>query len=239
MRKLLLTLCCVLSVTAMYAQTWTALTNLAPDYNGGVMLLLTDGTVICKTFSGAGGSGTYGTAWDKLTPDSHGSYLNGTWSTIANMHDDRLYFSTQILKDGRVYVAGGEYGSGGPKGEVYDPILNSWTMTPSVTAVDTFYDANSEILPNGKVLQAVVIGDPLRNYIYNPVANTYAISGSSALGIHDESAWVKLPDESILVVDLYSYHTGHYFMSSERYIPSTDTWVADAEVPDSLYDPYG
>ena len=239
MRKLLLTLCCVLSATAMYAQTWTALTNLAPDYNGGVMLLLTDGTVICKTFSGTGGSGTYGTTWDKLTPDSHGSYLNGTWSTIANMHDDRLYFSTQILKDGRVYVAGGEYGSGGPKGEVYDPILNSWTMTPSVTAVDTFYDANSEILPNGKVLQAVVIGDPLRNYIYNPVANTYAISGSSSLGIHDESPWVKLPDESILVVDLYSYHTGHYFMSSERYIPSTDTWVADAEVPDSLYDPYG
>ena len=33
--------------------TWVPLTNTAPDYNEGVMLLLTDGTVLCKTSSGA------------------------------------------------------------------------------------------------------------------------------------------------------------------------------------------
>src|SRR5215831_9546211 len=115
--------------TQTYAQ-WTALKNLAPDYNGGVMILLSDGTVMAKTFTG--GLDGYGTVWDRLTPDSHGSYANGTWSkTIAPMHNDRLYFSSQVLKDGRVYVAGGEYGTGGYSAEVYNPLTNAWTNAPN------------------------------------------------------------------------------------------------------------
>ncbi len=55
--------------------TWSTLNNLSIDFNAGVMLLLTDGTVITHTYTG----GTYGTYWNKLTPDSSGSYKNGTW----------------------------------------------------------------------------------------------------------------------------------------------------------------
>ncbi len=94
--------------------TWTALANQAPDYNKGVMLLLTDGTVICANSSGAG----YGTGWDKLTPDIHGSYANGTWTRIASMNYDRTAFASQVLPSGKVWVAGGEYGAGGNEGEV-------------------------------------------------------------------------------------------------------------------------
>ncbi len=109
--------------------TWTPLSNIPPDNNTGVMLLLSDGTVIAKTNSG--GFDGSGNVWDKLTPDSLGSYVNGTWSTIAPMHNTRLYFSSQILKDGRVYVAGGEYGTGGSDAEVYNPLTDVWTMAPS------------------------------------------------------------------------------------------------------------
>ena len=36
-----------------YAQgTWTSLKTLAPHTNGGAMIILSDGTVMCKTFSG-------------------------------------------------------------------------------------------------------------------------------------------------------------------------------------------
>jgi len=50
----------------IYAQgTWTPLTNLAPDDNGGVMILLSDGTVMAKTFSG--GTDGIGNVWNKLT----------------------------------------------------------------------------------------------------------------------------------------------------------------------------
>src|SRR6478672_6029824 len=58
------------------AAGFTPLTRLAPDANGGVMLLLSDGTVMAKTSSG-GGDGI-GNVWDRLTPDINGSYANGT-----------------------------------------------------------------------------------------------------------------------------------------------------------------
>jgi len=221
---LLLMLC---SLKNQAQGTWTALTNKAPDINGGEMLLLSDGTVLAKTFSG--GSDGYGNLYDKLTPDIHGSYINGTWTKIANMKSTRLYYSSQVLKDGRVYVAGGEYGSGNSKGETYDPLSNVWTAAPNPGK--TISDANSEILEDGRVLQALVTGSLKGTDYYDPVANTYS-TGPTALGVHNESVWVKLPDNSILFVDANT-------TNSERYIPSTGTWLADATLPVSLYDPYG
>src|ERR1039458_3045806 len=103
------------------AGTWTALAHAAPA-TVQLMLLLSDGTVMC---SDGGGS-----TWHRLTPDIHGSYINGTWSTLASMHDTRLYFSSDVVPDGRVVVAGGEYGTGGSTAEVYDPLSNTWTRTP-------------------------------------------------------------------------------------------------------------
>ncbi len=207
--------------------TWSNVTNLAPDFNGGVMLLLSDGTVITKTYYGGFGS-TPGTTWDKLTPDASGSYINGTWSRIATMANDRLYFSTWVLNDGRVYVGGGEYGSG-TLAEIYNPLTNSWS---SLTAPGVnFSDGNSENLPNGKLLLGVNSGTTLTNYLYDPVANTYTVA-PSCTGSHDEAAWLKLPDSSILQVDLGSHN-------AERYIPSTNTWIADSACPVMLYDSYG
>ncbi len=207
--------------------TWTKITNNAPDANGGGMLLLSDGSVLVKTFSG-GGDGI-GNIYDKLTPNKKGSYIHGTWTTIAAMHSTRLYYSSQVLKDGRVYVAGGEYGSGYSLGETYDPLTDAWTDAPAPgTGIS---DANSEILPDGRVLQALVSGDVRGTDIFDPVANTYT-TGATALGVHNESAWVKLPDNSILFVDIGS-------TSSERYIPSLNQWISDATVPVALYDPYG
>ncbi|MBL0012211.1 MAG: hypothetical protein IPP30_00135 [Flavobacterium sp.] len=138
-----------------------------------------------------------------------------------------LFFSG--FKDGRVYVAGGEYGTGLQKAEVYDPVANTWTAAPSPGV--NISDANSAILEDGRVLQALVAGTLKGNQIYNPTTNTFG-AGPSCLGIHNESSWVKLQDNSILFVDRQS-------TSSERYIPATNTWVADATVPVSLYDAFG
>jgi Secretion system C-terminal sorting domain/Kelch motif len=214
-----------------FAQTgiWTSLTNHAPDFNLGGMILLSDGTVLCKTSSG--GTDGYGNIYDKLTPDINGSYANGTWSRIAPMLNTRLYYSSQVLKDGRVYVCGGEYGTGGSSGETYDPLTNKWTAAPAPGGYVS--DANSEILDDGRLIQAIVQGSPFlkQTKYYDPSTNTYS-AAPSTLGYHNESAWVKLPDGSILFVDRGS-------TSSERYIPATGTWIADATVPVSLYDPWG
>jgi hypothetical protein len=208
---------------------WTQVTNLPPDTSGGGILLLSDGTIMAKTETGGTGMGSIGTVWNKLTPDNQGSYINGTWSVLPPMANSRLYFSTQVLKDGRVYVAGGEYGTGKSLAEMYDPLSNSWTNLPTPGGVIS--DANSEILPDGRVLQAMVNGSLKTTKIYNPATNTYT-AGPTCIGIHNESVWVKLQDNSILFVDRLS-------TASERYIPSSNSWVADATVPVNLYDPFG
>ena len=194
--------------------TWTALTNSAPS-GVNVMLLLSDGTVMAQ---GGGGS-----SWYRLTPDGHGSYLNGTWTTLASMHDTRQYYSLQVLRDGRVFVAGGEYGTGAGTSEVYDPVTNTWTLTPS--SGQTFDDSISEILSDGRVMVAPVYG-PASTVIYDPVANTWT-TGPTTVNGQDEVPWVKLPDGSILCVDGNS--------QSERYIPSLNQWTADANTPVVLY----
>jgi hypothetical protein len=212
-----------ISLKSFSQGTWTPVTTPAPDYNGGVMLLLSNGTVICKTYTG--GTDSMGIVWDRLTPDTSGSYANGTWDTIAAMHDSRLYFSSQVLKDGRVYVAGGEYGTGGSRAEIYNPVTNKWTFAPNNSL--NFSDANSEVLPDGKILQAVV-GSGTQTIIYNPVTNTWGAS-HFCLGGHDESSWVKLADGSVLFIDIGT-------RNSERYIPATNTWVVDANLPVDIYD---
>ena len=88
----------------------------------------------------------YQQCW-KLTPDIHGSYVNGTWTSLAPMHYPRQYFASDVLVDGRVFVAGGEYGQGGIAAEVYDPINNTWTVVQ--TKVYAFQDAESKLVAGG------------------------------------------------------------------------------------------
>jgi len=198
------------------AGTWTQLTN-APPSGLVVMLLLTDGTVMAQ------GDDTL--SWYQLKPDIHGSYVNGTWSTLPDMHDTRLYNSLQVLRDGRVFVAGAEYGTGGSTAEVFDPVTNTWTLTPS--SGQNFIDSVSELLGDGRVLVAPVSPSVTRGtVIYDPAANTWS-AGPTTLRSQNEVPWLKLPDGSILSVDGTS--------QAERFIPALNQWVADASTPDVMY----
>jgi hypothetical protein len=210
-----------------WSGTWTALNQTAPE-SIDTMLLLSDGTVMAAGADSANG-------WYRLTPDSSGSYINGTWSTLATMHDTRLYYGSDVLTDGRVFVAGSEYDSGTNSAEVYNPVNNTWTMCPPPPAgQNLFYDCISKILPSGNVLIAPVnpatYGGTL---IYVAASNTWSNGATLYRGYYqDEASWVKLPDDSILTIDPFG-------TNSERYIPSLNQWVNDANVPVSLYDPYG
>ena len=105
------------------AASWTKLTNLAPDA-AGTMLLLTDGTVMVQGCCP-------GNNWMRLTPDSTGSYINGTWSALASMSIPRLYYASHVLPSGKVWLLGGEYSGFGLSanwtntGELYDPVSNT------------------------------------------------------------------------------------------------------------------
>ena len=210
------------------AGTWTLLTNPAP-VGIGTMMLLSDGTVMAQE------GGTQN--WEKLSPNAQGSYVNGAWSALAPMSTQRLYYGSNILPDGRVFLVGGEY-SGATlaqnfinTSEIYDPLANTWTAIAKFPQ-SQFGDDPTEVLPNGTVLAGYLSGP--QTYIYDPATNTWTATGTKLRNDQsDEEAWVKLPDNSILSYDIFGSGAtvpGH----AQRYIPSTATWVDAGSVPVSL-----
>ena len=213
-----------------YAQTgtWTAVKDTSPNYNEGVCLLMTDGSVICHSANNIGYRG-----WDRLTPDIHGSYANGTWDTIPSNTYDRLFFSSQVLPNGNVYVAGGEYGAGDTAGEVYNPNTNKWTRCGGIPTGWNIYDGNSELLYNGTVLEGPQIGAfySYNNLFWDPATNQYTMA-PTAFYDHDEASWVKLRDSSVMFVNIGGKQTNRYYLKYNK-------WVDDDTTPGNLYDPYG
>jgi hypothetical protein len=205
--------------------TWTALSHAAPaiiDY----AFLLSDGRVMAQINQDS-------TSWAILTPSSSGSYINGTWSTVASSNDTRLYHSTTVLPSGKVFVAGGEYGAGGATAEIYDPVANTWTKTAAIPSGDKILDAESMLLPNGNVLVGAVASSG--SIEYNPTTNTWTSQSIVSGRDLDEKTWVKLPDGSIITPD--GYQSGDE--TSERFIPSENKWITDANMPVNLIDGEG
>ena len=146
-----------LACPARATGSWTPLSAQAPDAIG-TTLLLTDGSVMAQGTSGAPSDGGSGSSahWYKLTPDAHGSYANGTWTKLADMHHERLYYASAVLRDGRVFVAGGEYTEAGyvdtNTAEIYDPVKNAWTEIAGPAGWDRIGDAPTKTLADGTVL---------------------------------------------------------------------------------------
>ncbi|HEY6968709.1 MAG TPA: kelch repeat-containing protein [Candidatus Angelobacter sp.] len=217
------------------AGKWTTLSPLS--FNSGTMLLLTDGTVMCEEVDVQG----FGTRnWHKLTPDALGSYVNGTWSALSPLPDNPvipaavggptnapLYFASALLRDGRVFMAGGEYNLHHANADIlasqiYDPLTNSWSIIPPPPTWAKIGDAPSCVLPDGKVLLGFI--DDTKTAIYDPVTNTWtAIAGKQNQS--SEETWTLLPDASVLTANCF----GH--PKSEKFVLTAGAWVSAAQTP--------
>lgn len=134
------------------------------------------------------------------------------------MNDSRLFFSSDVLTNGNVFVAGGEYGDANhDEAELYDSLANTWTIVPGSEAPNFNYsDSPSELLPNGNVLES----DSQSTYNFYNVVSNQMVSGG-ACGDMNEVCWVKLANGAIFGVD-------NYGDSAEHYVSSANEWVADA-----------
>jgi uncharacterized repeat protein (TIGR01451 family) len=212
------------------AGTWTALAHFAPANVGITMDLLTDGTVMAQLALSSGGSSN---VWNKLTPDATGSYVNGTWSPLANMSLGRSAFPSNILPDGRVFVLGGEYSGANHTrdntntGEIYNPVTNSWTSIANFPETN-FGDGPTMLLEGGRVLAGGKYGAD--TYIYDPASNTWSGPAPKLFGdINDEEGWTKLPDGSVLSYDIWSNA-----QEAQRFDPTTMSWIDSGAVPVAL-----
>lgn len=200
---------------AMAFGIWTPLTSTPPTGVNHAMVL-SDGTIL--TDNGNGNC-------CRLTPDIHGSYINGTWTQVAAMNNSRLFFASAVLTNGNVFVAGGEYGAGRRHAELYDSLNNVWVKIPDPIPGPAFSDAIGKILPNGNVLVSPVsqFGG---NLIYNVISNTWQTAASAAN--QNETCWTKLANDNIITIDTGSLNTEHY-------VPSLNSWVTDGSLPVPLY----
>ena len=207
--------------------TWTSVLHNMPDNKDvGLMILLTDGTIMAKENNTT-------KAWYKLSPDSNGNYANGTWTTLAPMNQTRLYFSSNVLPDGRVLVIGGEFSDAGKDtstGEIYNPLTNTWTVIANGPTL--LGDVESTLLPDGNVL----VSDRLSpaTFIYNVSANTWS---AGALRLHNdigaEESWVKLSDGSILIYAIGGERpqSGQRLVLDPNNNHANDKWYDAGSVP--------
>jgi hypothetical protein len=164
----------------------------------------------------------------RLRPNIAGSYVNGTWSTdIAPMNLPRLYYASNTLPDGRVWILGGEYtgssltSNATNTGEIYDPVANTWTpITPHPDR--NFGDDPSILLNNGKILAGSI--NSRNTYLYDIATNTWSSTAPKVYNDQsDEESWVLLGDGRVLTYDLFqSIRTGGSY--AEVYNPTTNTW---------------
>ncbi|MGH7781544.1 MAG: hypothetical protein ACREQR_17155 [Candidatus Binataceae bacterium] len=166
---------------------WTPLNN-QPSFHPASVFLLTDGTVLAQD------ANLTNVGWWKLTPDSTGSYVNGTWSQVAsppncyNGYEGQylvyspLYYASAVLPDGRFIMIGGEYdyyydylSSQGydnevwtNQGAIYDPVANSWACVTAPSGWSQIGDAQSAVLPDGTFMMA----DPFSNQVATLNVNT-------------------------------------------------------------------
>jgi hypothetical protein len=196
--------------------TWTSLPPNPVDVGATAMMVLTDGSVIVNS------AGTDQHQWTRLAPDAFGNYATGTWTIIASSLHARLYYPSFVLRDGRVWVGGGEFIQDADQNtnatEIYDPVANTWTAGPFGLFGD-IGDAPSAMLPDGRI----ILGNrsSASTQIYNPTTNTFSASANVLVSSSSESNWQLLADGSVFDT----------MLSAERYLPSQNQWIAAAQAP--------
>jgi hypothetical protein len=204
------------------AGTWQSLLN-QPTFNTSTMILLTDGRIMVQEEATQ--------HWHALTPDIHGSYVHGTWSTLHDMSFWRRYYASGVLRDGRVIICGGEQsGDGGDtnKGEIFDPVTDTWAAIPSPPGWANVGDASCCILPDGRMMIGALT-TPLCA-IFDPVSDSWSAAASKAVRSNEET-WVLLPDNTIITAQCFAP------FQSEKYNIATNTWQNEGAIPVSLVDP--
>lgn len=200
------------------AKAWSSLKSPIPVGSADASLLMTDGTVIVHEYCSSD--------WYRLTPDSFGNYATGTWSLSAPMPSayGPHAFSSAVLADGRVVVIGGEYNNPCTQvvetnlGAIYNPTTNTWRPLSAPSGWAQIGDASNVVLPDGDFLLA---GPGRQIAKLDPVTLAWtSLNGTAKADSNSEEGWTLLPDGTVLTVDIKNGN------QSERYYPSTDTWVS-------------
>jgi hypothetical protein len=209
------------------AGTWKAISH-APSAAIGHTMLLPDGSVLALA-STCNPTGN----WLRLVPDKTGSYLNGTWLAAGNLPAgyNPTYFASQVLPSGQVVIFGGEYNNCNrvwtTLGALYYPIANKWVPLNAPAGWATIGDAESIVLPNGKMMLANCCTTDEAILTVSGGVASWTPTGTGKADANDEEGWIELPGNQILTVDAYT-SGGCCAMGFQLYNPVTGAWTTPA-----------
>ncbi len=217
----------VAGVGAAAAQTTENLVNQAPD-GAQIAFVLTDGTVLAQGYNNSD--------WWKLTPDSTGSYVRGTWHQMASLPSGYApyAFASAVLADGRLVIAGGEYNNNvfafTDLSAVYDPLTNKWTKLAAPAGWDFIGDSPSVVLPDGKFLLGRKFDKRIAEL--DPATLTWTeLKSTGKYDFNAEEGWTLLPNATVLTYDVKA--APH----SEIYHPDQQRWVGAGGTAANLASP--
>ena len=182
--------------------TWTAAPQMPTERLAGhTATLLASGKLLVAGGVKSAGAGT--AAVDLFDP------VDATWSAVAPMNVVRSSHTATLLADGRVLVTGGSTVSAAAaqgyvnnaSAEIYDPVANTWTATPTMSVARSHHTATR--LPDGKVL---VVGGENVQYlveasaeVYDPVANTWTATRLAPISPRSQHSATLLPSGLVLI----------------------------------------
>jgi hypothetical protein len=201
------------------------------------MFRLTDGTVLVQALAKGAGSPD----WWRLTPDSSGSYLDGTWTQVASLPPDYGpgAYAAAVLPDGRLAVEGGEFNNDVETwtnlGAIYNPLTNTWTrVSPPNGGAGVWSqigDAPSEVLADGRWMVGEIISD--EDAVLNPASLTWTTTnGTGKVDVNDEAGFTLLPNGKALSVDVLP--PACMTRTAEILDPATLEWSSAGTTPTPL-----
>lgn len=224
------------------AGTWTKTKN-APTSTVAHAMLLSDGSVLVNSMFFQ----NHSDPWYRLVPDATGSYINGTWVNAGTLPSgyNPLYFASTLLPTGQVAIFGGEYNNGSgvwtTKGALYTPGSNTWTSLTAPSGWTTVGDAQSILLPSGKMMLANCCTTQEAIMTLTGTTASWATTGTGKSDWNDEEGWTMLPGaKTILTVDTYvsggCCKLGYqlYDIASGTWTTPTNTTIVNLVDPGSL-----
>ncbi len=226
----LIVLTFLLTTTALAAE-WKRITD--PPAAPQTMLLLTNGEIM--TLTSDRGPNMWmpdrSQVWMRLSPDPKGDYSNGSWRFTAPMSIPRLFFASNIVRDTRLIVIGGEYSgidlqhpNWTRAGEAYDPAIDIWTAIAPYPE-QQFGDVPTMLLDGDRILAGSLLTRNTWVYHYttdtweqNPIPKFYNDQS-------DEETWVKLPGGRILTYDLFQSIRIPNGQFAEIFDPVANSWL--------------
>lgn len=160
---------------------------------------------------------------------------NGGWTTVGSMATRRIVFSSTLLQNGEVLVAGGRPSQSEPLiafTELYNPSTKTWSTTGNLNTPrqnnDTQIVPNLVTLQNGKAL--IVGGSDVdataidAAELYDPSTGIWTNTGSLNTS-RREAGVIVLNDGRVLAAGgVTGLISGTILTSSELYDPTTGTW---------------